>query len=84
MPSIDLMVHVAYCHLQGKSFREIETLLDIPKTTAHRWYTQCSDHFGITNNTGKVIDLVTKQKDKIKENNENINNNKDIIRASAL
>ena len=56
------MVHVIYCHLQGKSFRKIETLLGIPKTTTHRWYTQCSDYFNITN-TDKIIDLITEQKD---------------------
>ena len=82
MPSIDLMVHVTYCHLQSNSFREIETLFNIPKTTAHRWYTQCSKYFEDINNTNKVIDIMTEKKDKqIEENNQNIlNNNRNIIR----
>ena len=42
MPSIDLMVHVAYSHLQGLSFRKIEITFDIPKTTAQRWNANCS------------------------------------------
>lgn len=65
MPSTDLMVHVAYSHIQGQSFRKIKTIFDIPKSTAQRWYKFCSEFFEITQDTNKIIDMVTEKKEKV-------------------
>jgi hypothetical protein len=63
MPSIDLMVHITYYHLQGHSFRDIQINLHIPKSTAHRWYVFCNDYFSITNDIDNIINMIDKQKE---------------------
>ena len=79
MPSIDLMVYIANCHKNGLSFRKIETLIEIPKSTAHRWYTQCFDYLDTYNDTSLIIDLITSNKQNEKNHNKSIHINKKII-----
>ncbi len=80
MPSIDLMVHTAYSHYQGLSFRKIESFFGIPKTTVHRWYSYYSEYFKTTNNADKIIEIITEQKEKNKVNRNLINTNITILK----
>ena len=75
MHSIDLMARVAYSHIKGLTFRAIETYLDIPKSTAHRWCTQYSCYFENINEVNdKINDKIND--DKVNDKNDKINDDK--------
>jgi transposase len=79
MPSIDLMVHISYFYLQEYSFRQIEKLLNIPKSTSCRWYNYCKKYFTDTKDTNVIIDKINKLKEESKMNKQNMSINKIII-----
>ena len=80
MPSIDLMVHISYSHLNGLSFRDIEKYLAIAKSTAHRWYTTCYEYIINIKDPDQVKSIINEQKEKDKENKQIVDTNTDILK----
>jgi transposase len=73
MPSIDLMAHISISHFHGLSFRQIESILNIPKSTAQRWYAYCHDFITNSNESKVIIDKITKYKKSTETNITNTN-----------
>ncbi len=62
MISYDLIACIIYAHSKGLTFRIIEELFGIPRSSACRWYNKYSPHTGNKTNVNEIIKaLATKE-----------------------